>query len=101
VTIHTRITVGGTYNGYSGSPAATDDILPLGTQQGPGATRLINVSPQANISHPEAYDAIEPMLREFRNVFENHFGVTRRNTSGGGYEPPPCEPIPPHVECAV
>jgi hypothetical protein len=70
VKIHTRITVSGTYNGYSGSPAATADILPLGTQQGPGATRLINVSPQANISHQEAYDAVRPMLDAFADVFE-------------------------------
>jgi pimeloyl-ACP methyl ester carboxylesterase len=37
---------GGTYNGYSGSPAATDGILPLGTQQYPGNTF------QQNLTYP-------------------------------------------------
>lgn len=92
---------GGTFNGYSGSPDQTDGILPLGTQQYPGNTFQQNLTyPTYNISHQEANDPIDPMLREFRNVLANHFGVAPRGTSGGGGgDPPPCEPVPPQLMC--
>ena len=88
---------GGTFNGYSGAPDASDGILPLGTQQYPGATRQTNLTfPQYNVSHQEANDPIQPMLSTFREVFANNFGLPQRGSAGGGGEP-----LPPRESCGL
>jgi pimeloyl-ACP methyl ester carboxylesterase len=81
---------GGTFNGYTGAPDASDGILPLGTQQYPGATRQTNLTfPQYNVSHQEANDPIHPMVSTYADVFASNFGLPRRGTSDPGDEPPP------------
>ncbi|MBW3630130.1 MAG: hypothetical protein KY464_12630 [Gemmatimonadetes bacterium] len=100
------IGAGGTWNGITGRPAPSDGILPLSSQQYPGATNQVNLTLERgyNISHQEANDANRSMLETFSRVFKNDFGVALRNSAGGEPEPepwqPPCDHSSTELVCA-
>lgn len=82
---------GGNFNGYNGGPDATDGILSYSTQQYPGATRMIEMPHVLgfSISHQEANDRIDPIVKAYSDVFVKDFSIKDRGSSGGGDEPPP------------
>jgi hypothetical protein len=89
------IGAGGTWNGITGRPDPSDGILPLSSQQYPGANQQRNLTPDQgyNISHQEANDATQKMLEAIGTTFTLDFAIEPRGRTGEPLPPPEyCEP---------